>query len=69
MKSFLNTSRWEDLRFPARPGNIDSAAARYSYDHFNGSIVLNGTVPSRYPEEWVSYISQMPHGWLEEYIK
>ena len=55
---------WEDLRFPFSGLRLDSNSTRYSYDYVNGLVCFNSN--SRYPNEPISMIAQLPHSWKEE---
>lgn len=58
------TPRWDDLRFPATGSRLDNASTRYSYDFVNCGIIFNNN--SRYTQEPLCHVAQMPHGWKEE---
>jgi len=55
---------WDDLRFPLTGARLDSGSTRYSYDFFNGGITFDDD--SRYTNEVISMLAQLPHEWLEE---
>jgi len=59
----IETLKWEDLRFPAIGRNIDVSAGRIDYDFAElGVGFANNT---RYTEEMVGHIIQLPHAWAE----
>jgi hypothetical protein len=59
----LSDTSWEDLRFPATGNRLDSAATRYSFDFTELGVSFDNN--SRYTNEQLSFIAQMPHSWKE----
>ena len=61
-KSFTTSDgNWDDFVVSASAVRLDSAATRYSFDTTNLGIQFDSD--SRYPEEQISIIYQLPHEW------
>lgn len=62
--SFQIAPRWDDLRFPTTGDRLDSASTRYSFDSTELGVTFDND--SRYPNEQLSNIVQIPHAWREQ---
>ena len=59
----IETLKYDDLRFPAIGRNVDVSAGRIDYDFTELGIGFANN--SRYTEEVIGHIIQMPHAWAE----
>ena len=55
----LTDSSWDDLTFPASAVDIDKGSTKYRFDAINMGIVFDND--SRYTEEQVNMVGQLPH--------